>query len=217
MSRDARPVFGPLRTRLEHVEAVRDGLAHDRFLPVHGASGNVLAVYEWSDYGVTLFARYPESAIDQDVFLVDPEDREVRQLFNTSAFEADGSVSPDGQWLAYASTFTGRWEVYITSLVPSGNTKVVTNGGGVDPRWSRSGRELYYVHSVTGELMAVDVSTDAGVIGIGEPRRIYAGPLKWGSVHSFAPVPPDETRFLVWTHDPDPGDITVLLGWDRRP
>ena len=53
---------------------------------------------------------------------------------------------------------TGRFEIYITTLAPSGTKKAVTNSGGVDTKWSRSGKELFYVNSVTGELMSVEES-----------------------------------------------------------
>jgi len=37
-------------------------------------------------------------------------------------------------------------------------------------------------------------------------------PFEMGMVHTFAQAP-DGNRFLVWTFDPDRGDITVLLNW----
>jgi len=113
--------------------------------------------------------------------------------------------------VAYDSTETGRFEVYASALAPSAIKKAITNGGGVDAKWSKNGKELFYVNSVTGELMGVEVNTENG-LEAGARRRIYAGPLKWGSVHTFAHAP-DGNRFLVWTFDPDRGDITVLLNW----
>ena len=169
----------------------------------------MLSAYEWSEPGLTFFGLYPETAGDQGNFLFKPGGPKPQQLSNASGFDADPSVSPDGKWLAYASTETGRFEVYVTTMAPSAAKKAVTNGGGVDPKWSRNGKEIFYVHSVTGELMSVELKTENG-LDIGARRRIHPGPLKWGSVHSFSETP-DGSRFLVWTFDPDRGDITVLL------
>ena len=50
--------------------------------------------------------------------------------------EMDGHISPDGKWLAYASTLTGRSEVYVRSL-QTGQQWPVSSTGGVSPRWRR--------------------------------------------------------------------------------
>jgi len=55
-------------------------------------------------------------------------------------------LSPDGRWLAYESTETGRDEVYIRPYpnVTDGKWQI-SNGGGINPKWARSGREIFYI------------------------------------------------------------------------
>jgi serine/threonine-protein kinase len=67
------------------------------------------------------------------------------------------AISPDGRWLAYESNETGRTEVFLRSF-PSTETikRQVSNGGGVAPLWSRTGRELFYVDG-NRDLVAVTV------------------------------------------------------------
>jgi len=54
------------------------------------------------------------------------------------------AFSPDGRWLAYADTESGSYEVYVRAFPDKGTRRLVSNGGGMMPVWSRNGRELFY-------------------------------------------------------------------------
>jgi len=59
------------------------------------------------------------------------------------------AISPDGRWLAYNSDESaGRADVYVTPFSPgstaAGGKWQVSSEGGVNPVWSRDGRELFY-------------------------------------------------------------------------
>ncbi|MDX1493380.1 MAG: hypothetical protein R3253_04925, partial [Longimicrobiales bacterium] len=60
--------------------------------------------------------------------------------------EKAAKLSPDGRWLAYESTETGRDEVYIRPYpnVTDGKWQVSTEGA-INPVWARNGRELFYI------------------------------------------------------------------------
>jgi Tol biopolymer transport system component len=64
--------------------------------------------------------------------------------------DSHASLSPDGRWLAYSSEASGADEVYVRPFpdAEKGRWQVSTSGG-VAPRFSRDGRELYYFHSRT--------------------------------------------------------------------
>ncbi|HSM05163.1 MAG TPA: protein kinase [Longimicrobiales bacterium] len=63
-------------------------------------------------------------------------------------------LSPDGRWLAYTSDETGRDEVYLRPFPDVGADRiVVSTDGGLQPHWSRDGREIFYV-SFSGEMVA---------------------------------------------------------------
>jgi serine/threonine-protein kinase len=71
------------------------------------------------------------------------------------------TLSPDGRWLAYTTTETGRYEVYVRPYPGPGAPTLVSIGGGLAPVWERDGRRLYYrTGSSIGlySIMAVDVS-----------------------------------------------------------
>ena len=68
--------------------------------------------------------------------------------------EIQGQFSPDGRWLAYASNESGRYEIYVRTFPEAGGKWQVSAAGGMQPRWRRDGRELFYVAPDT-RLMAV--------------------------------------------------------------
>ncbi|NNM31760.1 MAG: hypothetical protein HKO53_01755, partial [Gemmatimonadetes bacterium] len=65
----------------------------------------------------------------------------------TSQFdEFSPSVSPDGRWLAYVSTESGRPEVYVRPFPDVTTSRAqISVGGGIHPLWKGDGSELYYV------------------------------------------------------------------------
>jgi hypothetical protein len=89
---------------------------------------------------------------------------------------ADGyepQISPDGRWLAYESSQSGSWEIYLQSF-PEPTTKlVISRGGGTGAAWSRDGRTLYYWDRNT--LMAVEVKGPARA-DVGLPEKVFDAP-----------------------------------------
>jgi serine/threonine-protein kinase len=90
------------------------------------------------------------------VMLTLDKGRRVQPIVRTPQPEQHGVVSPDGQWLAYAS-FDGVSQIFVRPFpnVNDAITQVSTNGGAL-PLWARNGRELFYL-SLEGSLMAVPV------------------------------------------------------------
>ncbi len=85
--------------------------------------------------------------------------------------EAEGmpSLSPDGRYVAYVSTESGRQEVYITK-VPGGEGKwQVSVNGGTLPHW-RGARLLYREGD---SLMEVQVSTQPSLV-LSAPKRLFS-------------------------------------------
>jgi serine/threonine-protein kinase len=64
--------------------------------------------------------------------------RSALPLVQTPFADTDGEVSPDGRWLAYQSTDSGRPEIYVRPFpdVKAGRTQV-SSGGGRTPLWDR--------------------------------------------------------------------------------
>jgi serine/threonine-protein kinase len=109
---------------------------------------------DWSPDGRWLVLRTaaqetgPIDQPDRDLLAFRPGvDTQPTPLVATTEFAENGpAISPDGMWLAYASTETGRYEIWVRPFPDVERAKYqVSSGGGFQPRWARSGRELFYL------------------------------------------------------------------------
>ena len=122
--------------------------------------------------------------------------------------EASPAFSPDGKYVAYSSTASGRREVYIRPFSGPVRRWPVSIDGGGTPRWRRDGRELFFL--VGARMMAVSVKQSATGLTIGAPAMLFEDPsLAWSGAdgHSYD-VSADGQRFLV--NRPDPRDMRPL-------
>ena len=85
-----------------------------------------------------------------------------------------GQFSPDGKWIAYASTESGRWEIYVQPFPGPGPKSLVSTGGGVMPRWRRDGKELFYI-ALDDRLTAVPIrlASDGQAVEAGKPVPLF--------------------------------------------
>jgi serine/threonine protein kinase len=95
-------------------------------------------------------------------------------VVHTSFDEDEGQISPDGRWLAYGSTESGRHEVYVQPFPGPGKKQRASTTGGGQVRWRPDGRELYYV-AADNWLMAVPVTAakDGRTLELGAPVRLF--------------------------------------------
>jgi serine/threonine-protein kinase len=67
-----------------------------------------------------------------------------RPILQTGYNEYYPALSPDGRWLAYVSDESNQVEVYLRPLQGGGGKVRVSQDGGLEPVWSRNGKELFY-------------------------------------------------------------------------
>ena len=70
--------------------------------------------------------------------------------------ERFAKLSPNGEWLAYQSNESGRYEVYVQTFPKPGGKWQVSTIGGERPIWSQDGKELFYL-SIDGKMMALQI------------------------------------------------------------
>jgi serine/threonine-protein kinase len=87
---------------------------------------------------------------------------------DTDALTGSPMFSPDGRWLAYSSTESGRSEVYVRSFPGPGGKWVISMGGATLPTWSPTKPEILY--NVDGQIMVVGFTVDGGVFRAEKPR-----------------------------------------------
>ena len=68
----------------------------------------------------------------------------IEPLLGSRFDEGYPAVSPDGRSLAFVSNQSGQNQVYVRSLTGTGDQVQVSVTGGLEPGWSRDGRELFY-------------------------------------------------------------------------
>ncbi len=171
----------------------------------------------WSSDGRFLLYDSQSPKTKADIWVLPLEgNRKPVPFLVTNANEDAALFSPDGRWVTYESDESGQSEVYIRSFsmnsdltaVEPGRKWLVSTGGGSNPRWRGSGKELLYI-SQDGKVMSVNISADPAFLA-GTPRPVVsvAGPFDiWDSTA-------DGRRFLspVEISQP-PGPFTILLNW----
>jgi Tol biopolymer transport system component len=91
--------------------------------------------------------------------------------------ENNARFSPDGRWVAFDSNESGREEVYVASLPQAGGKLRVSTDGGRVPRWSRDGKELFFLTVDYSELMAAPVTYRGADVLVGTPIRLFRAPF----------------------------------------
>lgn len=110
-----------------------------------------------------------------DIWMLDlARDRKAIPLVKTLFDESQAHVSPDGKWLAYTSTETGRGEVYVQPFPGPGPKVRTSTQGGSRPRWI-SASSLTYLYA--GRVMEVkwngQASTPAPYLPASQPVATY--------------------------------------------
>ena len=123
---------------------------------------------------------------------------QVIPLVQTPSDERNGIVSPDGRWLAYDANDTGTFEIYVRPFpdVTRGHWLVSTNGG-IQPLWSHSGQELFYL-APDGALMRVVVGSGPAW-SAGPPTKLLEGRyvVNVGNQGRNYDITADGRRFLM--------------------
>jgi serine/threonine-protein kinase len=124
------------------------------------------------------------------------EDDSVEVLLAEEHEEVSPTLSPDGNWVAYVSDESGRFEVYVRPFPEvSASRQQLSKDGGTEPLWSHSGREIFYVNG-DGFMVAARVLTDPRFRIEGETVLFPAmGPRD--VAHRTYDVTRDDQRFLM--------------------
>jgi len=160
-----------------------------------------------------------QGTVDQrngyDLWILSLADRQSRPLVRTPFHEIHGALSPDGRWLAFASDESGVFDVYVQAF-PGGQAKrLVSKGGGTEPRWRADGHELFYVSS-DRRLMVVP-TTIGPAFEAGPPAALFemnVRDLAFTSGRRYD-VTPDGQRFVVQEliGRDSPSALTVMVNW----
>ena len=100
-------------------------------------------------------------------------DRTPVAVANTPSAERMGEFSPDGRWVVYDTDQSARPEIVVQAFPDSSGSLPVSTRGGIAPRWSNDGREIYFM-TLDGTMMAVPVTTNGPTIEVGVPAALFS-------------------------------------------
>jgi eukaryotic-like serine/threonine-protein kinase len=167
-------------------------------------SRNFKRVSDWSrDYLI-------EVRNTSDIWLL-PMKREKKSFayIDTDFTETDPVLSPNGQWLAYSSDASKRSEIYVETFpMRSAKWQVSPNGGSL-PRWSRDGKELYFI-ALDRKLMVVEIDGGPKLVH-GTPKPLFETRLPTNGRYDVS----RDGRFLIPTQIESTGSVplTVIVNW----
>ena len=124
------------------------------------------------DQGFT-FITHRGGANNYDLWVYSPEKKEVEPLvvINETA-QLSSALSADRKWVAYMSTETGDWQIFLQPYPTTTGAKFqVTTQGGRSPMWTSDGRLVY---DNDGKLFAVTVQLGTTPT-FGQPRELPVG------------------------------------------
>jgi serine/threonine protein kinase/Tol biopolymer transport system component len=172
---------------------------------------------DWSRDGRFIIYRElnPQTKYDVWVLPVGPlsGDQKPFPFLQTEANETATVLSPDGQWMAYSSDESGRYEVYVQSFPRGGSKRQVSTDGGIGPHWRGDGKELFY-HASDGKLMAVAVKGGAS-FEASAPVPLFEFRAGGGVLAPYYAVTRDGQRFLLsMLGETEPNaPLTVVVNW----
>jgi Tol biopolymer transport system component/tRNA A-37 threonylcarbamoyl transferase component Bud32 len=165
----------------------------------------------WSPDGRYLVYHQNNTAATRNDIMLLPMDsaRTPRPYLQTPADEFSPAVSPDGRWLAYVSDESGRTEIYVRSFPePSGKIQVSLTGG-LEPRWSPTGRELFYRNG--DRMMAATVQTQP-TFAVQRRTELFSGVFHRFQYQAQYDLTRDG-RFIMLQGPQATSDIVVVLNW----
>jgi Tol biopolymer transport system component len=215
----SRIIFGSSRGNRNHIyQKSSSGIGNDEL--VFNSEDGEIPVNMSRDGRYVVFSRLKSGTNNRatDTWILNMSGDKKAVPFVESPFDkTHARVSPDGRWMAYSTNDSGTYQIVVQSFPdPNGGRWQITAQGGVEPKWRRDGRELYYL-ALDGKLMSVPLKADR-TFEAGTPVPLFQTPL---TVNRNQPerdrrydVTPDG-RFLIVTPQATPAStaVTAVVNW----
>ena len=135
----------------------------------------------WSPDGEHILYRSQDPKSGYDIWALSLATRQSSPFVHGPGDESQGCFSPDGRWVAYTSTESGRPEVYVQPFPATGAKWQVSVRGGEQPRWRKDGKELFYL-APDRMLMAVEIRV-LGAFDENPPKRLFQTNIPFGDIN----------------------------------
>jgi serine/threonine-protein kinase len=169
----------------------------------------------WSPDGVLAYSEGVSAS--HDIYVLTLEGKGKAEPFMVTEFNEKHPVfSPDGRWIAFTSDRSGRYEVYVKPYPGEGGIMPISTGGGSEPMWAQSGKELFYR---SGQKMMVASVETQPTFKAETPRLLFEGYYDgtWFDLTSDYDISPDGQRFLMikWQTEETstPTQLIIVQNW----
>jgi hypothetical protein len=179
----------------------------------------------WSPDGRVLALYTTGTTETRDILMLNVDgDKRTTTPFVETPFEERGAIfSPNGRWVAYVSNKSGQNDVFARPFPGPGGEVTISVGGGQEPVWAPSGRELFYRHD--GKLLTVRIDQTAASLTVGAPTRVFDDRYRLdtggaaGGVANYD-ISPNGQRFVMVEEPLSANDaairtvrLQVILNW----
>lgn len=153
-----------------------------------------------------------DPATSADLWLLNINNpNDMTSFKSTPATERQGSLSPDGHWMAYVSNESGHSEIYVEPVPGPGGRQQISSDGGEEPRWVRSGREITYRNGT--RMMSVPVQIQPTFRG-GKPTELFDRKFDRGfGVAGYDVTADGQTFVMTRSEHTARTQIRVVMGW----
>ena len=157
---------------------------------------------------------------DSEISIVplDPNEKPRLLPIANGGTQSSGQFSPDGKFIAFTMMANASLQVFVVPFSGGNGMWQVSTEGGRWPRWSRDGKQLYFL-SMRNEMMSVDIFKKGDSLEIGHPTRLFSFRpslrIYRGGMIGYD-VNPDGKRFLlVAAADENSRPLTLLQNWTK--
>jgi serine/threonine-protein kinase len=158
--------------------------------------GNLMGPYSFAPDGKRLAYEEIPLRTSRDIWTVAIESDgaglragKPEAFLQTTSDERQPAFSPDGRWLAYISSESGKFEVYVRAFPDKGGKWQISNAGGTFPIWSGNGHELFF-RSEDNRIMVATYAAKADSF-VPEKPRIWSDKrlADLGIIRNYDPAP----------------------------
>ena len=176
---------------------------------LEGGTSEYLLTNDWSSDGKYLLLSKGSPGTSQEVWAMPlAGDRKPFVVIpRGNYYIASPRFSPDGRWILYQSSESGRPEVYVIPFLNGQGKWQVSTTGGSNPLWSSDGKEIFYT-TIDRMLTSVPVSEGAGQIHVGTPQPLFRLPT-----NLYNPSPGGKKFLLNLAGDQDTKPMTLMTNW----
>jgi Tol biopolymer transport system component len=177
----------------------------------HGGSG--FRNGSWSPDGTSLLVWQNE----QEVSTLHVKNDTLTPYLTNIKGGGAGDFSPDGKWVAYVSSASGRTEVYVSSYPNPVHKFQISMIGGKNPRWRRDGRTIFF-EGPQKTIYSVLVEERGEQLDLTIPRRLFSVPaISTQQAGASFDVDAVGKRFLINIDLPGrTPDLVLVTNW-RAP